>query len=202
MPAPSPKDPRDLDPTPSFLRGRATPAKGTAEPKKAGGQTANRPAPKATSRAEAPADASATPDESGKRRLDPATLPLPGLSRRRLATVAGIVVAAWLVLAFGRQVGDATTASNRADDLRVANAALRQDVSMLQQDLARVQDDRFIRLQGREFGLGGPGEIPFTLAADAPALAADAPGSAAVRLGAVHDRRSSLEVWLSTIFGG
>jgi hypothetical protein len=202
MPAPSPKDPRDLDPTPSFLRARTTPAKRTAEPKKAGGRAANRPAPKDTSKAQASATIPATPDESGKRRLDPATLPLPGLSRRRLATVAGIVVAAWLVLAFGRQVGDATTASNRADDLRVANAALRQDVSMLQQDLARVQDDRFIRLQGREFGLGGPGEIPFTLAADAPTLAADAPGSAAVRLGAVHDRRSSLEVWLSTIFGG
>ena len=186
MAAPTPKDPRELDPTPAFPRAR----------------TASRPSPKGTSKAHPPADVPGKPDEGGTPRLDPATLPLPGLSRRRLATVAGIVVAAWLVLAFGRQVGDATAASNRADELRVANAALRQDVLTLQQDLARVQDDRFIRLQGRQFGLGGPGEIPFTLAADAPALAADAPGSAAVRLGAVHDRRSSLEVWLSTIFGG
>ena len=188
MAAPTPKD--------------STSAKANAETAKPAARKANRPSPLSTSKAKVPADATATPDEGGKQRLDPATLPLPSLSRRRLATVAAIVVASWLVLAFGRQVGDATTASNRADDLRVANAGLRQDVSTLQQDLARVQDERFIRLQGRQFGLGGPGEIPFTLAADAPALEADAPGSAGVRLGAVHDRRSSLEVWLSTIFGG
>jgi hypothetical protein len=193
MAAPTPKDPRHLDPTPAFLRRQTAPA---AVP-------AKRPSPRGTSKAQAPAaDVTAKPAESGTPRLDPGALPLPGLSRRRLATVAGIVVAAWLVLAFGRQVGDATAASNRADELRIANAALRQDVSTLQDDLTRVQDDRFIRLQGRAFGLGGPGEIPFTLAANAPALTADAPGSAAVRLGAVHDRRSSLEVWLSTIFGG
>jgi cell division protein FtsB len=202
MAAPTPKNPRDLDPTPTFLRARTGSAKGKPETAKPVARRANRPSAKNTSKAQGPADVTATLDEGGKPRFDPAALPLPSLSRRRLATVAGIVVAAWLVLAFGRQVGDATAASNRADDLRVANAALRQDVSTLQQDLARVQDDRFIRLQGREFGLGGPGEIPFTLAADAPALAADAPGSAAVRLGAIHDRRSPFEVWLSTIFGG
>ncbi|HEV2005257.1 MAG TPA: hypothetical protein VGQ85_01465 [Candidatus Limnocylindrales bacterium] len=209
MPASSPKDPRDLDAIPAFLRARTGSAKGNAEsvkvnsePAKPGGPTARRPAAGGKSKTQVPAKATAKPDEGGKPRLDPAAVPLPSLSRRRLATVAGIVVAAWLVLAFGRQIGDATAASNRADELRIANAALRQDVSTLQQDLARVQDDRFIRLQGRQFGLGGPGEIPFTLAADAPALAADAPGSAAVRLGAIHDRRSPLEVWLSTIFGG
>jgi hypothetical protein len=202
MAAPSPRNPRDLDPTPAFLRARTGSAKGKAETAKPVGRTPKRPSPNGTSKARGPADVTADADEDRKPRFDPATLPLPSLSRRRLATVAGIVVAAWLVLAFGRQVGDATVASNRADDLRIANAALRQDVSTLQQDLARAQDDRFIRLQGRQFGLGGPGEIPFTLAADAPALTADAPGSAAVRLGAVHDRRSPLEVWLSTIFGG
>jgi hypothetical protein len=193
MPASTPKDPRDLDAIPVFLRN---------EPAKPGAPTARPPSAGGTSKAQVPAKTTAKPHEGGKPRLAPAALPLPSLSRRRLATVAGVVVAAWLVLAFGRQVGDASAASNRADELRIANAALRQDVSTLQQDLARVQDDRFIRLQARQFGLGGPGEIPFTLAADAPALAADAPGSAAVRLGAVHDQRSPLEVWLSTIFGG
>jgi cell division protein FtsB len=193
MAAPTPKNPRDLDATPAFLRAR------TAKPAAPG---ARRPSVAAEAKAKVPTKATVKADEGGKSRLDPATLPLPSLSRRRLATVTGIVIAAWLVLAFGRQVGDATAASNRADELRLSNAALRQDVSTLQQDLTRVQDDRFIRLQGRQFGLGGPGEIPFTLAAGSPALAADAPGSAAVRLGAVHDRRSSLEVWLATIFGG
>lgn len=200
MPAPNPKDPRDLEGIPAFLRAAHTDVPD-------GGRDRARTARKAAVGLQQAACATAAPgkgtiDRPRGSRLDPATLPLPGLSRRRLATVAGIVAAAWLVLAFGRQVGEASAASTRADDLRSGNAALRQDVSTLQQDLSRVQDDRFILQQGRQFGLGGRGEIPFTLAADAPALTADAPGSAAVRLGAVHDRRSTLEVWLSTLFGG
>ncbi len=198
MPAPSPKDTRDVSAIPAFRR------LPSASPKADSGtcRRAKRAAGEAKAKPGITAAETARPDMGGRPPLDPASLPLPGLSRRRLATVAAVIVAAWFVLAFGRQVGDATAASTRADDLRAANAALREDVSTLQQDLASVQDGRFIRLQGRAFGLGGPGEIPFTLGADASPLAADAPGSAAVRLGAVHDRRSSLEVWLSTIFGG
>ncbi len=200
MAAPSPKDPRDVSAIPAFLRVPSGSAKASASPG-AKARPQRTPA-EAKPKPAVTAEATAKPAKDRRPPLDPASLPLPGLSRRRLATAAAVIVAAWFVLAFGRQVGDATAASNRADDLRAANAALRQDVSTLQQDLASVQDQRFIRLQGRAFGLGGPGEIPFTLAADAPPLAADAPGSAAVRLGAVHDRRSPLEVWLSTIFGG
>ena len=59
----------------------------------------------------------------------------------------------------------------------------------------------FIRLAGRAFGLGGPREIPFALAAGAPPLAADAPGSAAVRLGAIERPRSPLDAWLEVLFG-
>jgi hypothetical protein len=205
MPAPTPKDPRDLEAIPAFLRARARAAQDgvkAAQGVRSGTRTEHRATTEALAGGETTTKAAGTADRGGRDRLDPASLPLPGLSRRRLATVAGIVIAAWLVLAFGRQVGEATAASTRADDLRSGNAALRQDVSTLQQDLARVGDARFIRLQGRQFGLGGPGEIPFTITADAPPLAADAPGSASVRLGAVHDRRSPLEVWLSTIFGG
>jgi hypothetical protein len=199
MAAPTPTDPRDLDAVPTFLRARTGSAKSSSSD---GAGTPGRSVGVARSGSETLAKATRASEGSAKDRLGPAALPLPGLSRRRLATVAGIVAATWLVLAFGRQVGDATAASTRADALRAGNVALRQDVSTLQQDLARVQDDRFIRQQGRQYGLGGPGEIPFSLAADAPPLAADAPGSAAVRLGAVHDQRSTLDVWLSTLFGG
>src|SRR5947209_2860099 len=106
-----------------------------------------------------------TGDQSGPnpRAVDPAALPLPYLSRRRLAQVAGLVIAAWLVIAFGRQVAQASAASDRAAELRANNAALLQQVTALQSDLARVQDPRFIELEGRSVGLGGPGEIPFTL---------------------------------------
>jgi hypothetical protein len=78
---------------------------------------------------------------------------------------------------------------------------LRDDVARLQRDLYHVQDEHYIQLEGRAYGLGGKGEIPFALAAGAPALAADAPGSAAVRLGAPERPRSPLDAWLSLLFG-
>lgn len=140
-------------------------------------------------------------DEPRPPRLDPASLPMPSLSRRRVVTAAGALAAALLTLGFVRQVGEASAATQRADDLRAANAALRAEVAGLEQDLGRVQDPRFIKLAGRAFGLGGPGEIPFALAADAPALPADAPGSASVRLGADPISTSPLDAWLEVVFG-
>lgn len=133
--------------------------------------------------------------------LDPASLPMPTLSRRRVVTAAGVLVAGLLALSFARQVGDATAASNRAAELRTSNAAMRDEVARLQGDLNHVQDPRFILLQGRSFGLGGPNEIPFALAAGAPPLAADAPGSAAVRLGADPGPASPIDAWLEVLFG-
>lgn len=190
MPAPNPAD-RDPEAIPAFLRQR--PGRSSA-------------AERRSARAAGSVDAAPTVDadaeaRSGRERLDPASLPLPGLSRRRLASLAGAVAAVWLVLAFGRQVGEASAASDRADDLRTANAALRQDIGQLQSDVSNAQDDRFIRLEARGYGLGGRGEIPFTLAAGAPTLPPDAAGSAGVRLGAGVDHRSPLEVWLSLLFG-
>lgn len=138
---------------------------------------------------------------SDRQRLDPASLPMPSLSRRRVVTAAGVLAAALLTLGFARQVGEASAASDRADALRAQNAALHAEVDGLQNDLTRVQDPRFIELQGRAFGLGGPGEIPFALEAGAPALAPDAPGSAAVRLGAEPQSTSPLDAWLEVLFG-
>ena len=126
---------------------------------------------------------------------------MPSLSRRRVVTAAGVLVASLLAASFVRQVGEATAASNRAAELRAANAALQSEVAQLQQDLTHVQDPRFIQIEGRAFGLGARGEIPFALAGGAPELTADAPGSAAVRLGAEPLDRSPLDVWLDVLFG-
>ena len=134
--------------------------------------------------------------------LDPASLPMPSLSRRRVITAGGVLLAGLLTLSFARQAGEATDASERANELRAANAALRDDVARLERDLGHVQDTRSIRLEGRAFGLGGPREVPFALAAGAPPLAADAPGSAAVRLGAEPRHASPLDAWLDVLFGG
>ena len=126
---------------------------------------------------------------------------MPSLSRRRVVTAAGVLAAALMTLGFVRQVGEASAATQRADDLRAANAALRDEVAGLEHDLGQVQDPRFIKLAGRAFGLGGPGEIPFALAANAPALSDDAPGSASVRLGADPISTSPLDAWLEVVFG-
>jgi len=132
---------------------------------------------------------------------DPATLPIPSLSRRRLGMAAAALAAAWLVIAFGRQVGEASAASARVEDLRLGNAALRDDVASLQDRIASVHGDRFITQQARTVRMGGPGEIPFTLAGDAPSLAPDAPGSAATRLGGPRVGGSPLDGWLEVLFG-
>ena len=176
MPAPDPRS-RELDKVPAVLRDRVPP------------------------RGPAGSVADAAGDAPGPSRLDPSTLPMPSLSRRRVFTLAGVLAASLLTLGFARQVGEASAASDRADALRAQNAALHAEVDGLQNDLSRVQDPRFITLQGRAFGLGGPGEIPFALAAGAPPLDADAPGSAAVRLGAPPMTTSPLDAWLEVLFG-
>ncbi|MEO5705264.1 MAG: hypothetical protein ABIZ52_04635 [Candidatus Limnocylindrales bacterium] len=186
--------PEDLSAIPTFLRTAPRPR---ATPERTTGATARHglaiPRP-VTPQPATPAPRPAPP-------LDPASLPMPSLSRRRVVTAAGVLLAGVMILSFARQVSEATAASNHAADLRTANAALRDEVARLEQDLGHVQDVRFIRLEGRAFGLGGPKEIPFALAAGAPALAANAPGSAAVRLGAVQRPQTPLDAWLEVIFG-
>lgn len=176
----------DLSAVPAFLRD---------------GAVADRPAvkrPIAIPRPSTPPPAETAPAANF---IDPATLPMPSLSRRRLVTAAGLIAACLLALSFVRQVGEASAASDRADALRAGNAQLQAEVARLQHDLGRVQDPRYILLAGRAYGLGGPREIPFALAAGAPPLAADAPGSASVRLGAPPLHRTPLETWLEVLFG-
>jgi hypothetical protein len=190
---------RDASAVPTFLRETAR-TRGATPPATA--RSATPPASSAKS-ATLPRPATPTPprSEPPARRLDPAALPMPTLSRRRVVTAAGLVLASLLGVGFLRQVEEATAASNRAAELRDANAALQAEVDQLQQDLTHVQDPRFIDLAGRAFGLGARGEIAFALAAGAPELAADAPGSAAVRLGAEPLDQSPLDAWLDVLFG-
>jgi hypothetical protein len=184
---------QDLSTVPTFLR----------ESARAGARQASVATPGRNTSAALPRPVTPPParPQRPEPRLDPASLPMPSLSRRRVITAAGVLLAGWLTISFIRQVGEATAATNRAADLRAANAALRADVAQLERDLNQVQDMRFIRLEGRAFGLGGKGELPFALAAGAPPLADDAPGSASVRLGADPPYQSPLDAWLDVLFG-
>ena len=133
--------------------------------------------------------------------VDLATLPIVGLNRRRMAMIASAMLAAWIVIAFGRQVAEASAASTRAQDIATGNVMLSREVAAMERELEAIGRQRFVEQQARAHGVGGVDEVAFTLAPDAPSLAPDAPGSAAVRLGAEVEDVSPLERWLTVLFG-
>ncbi len=130
-----------------------------------------------------------------------AALPLGGLSRRRLTWIAGALVSAWILVTFVGQIGDAATIAARADEMRAVNARLVAHLAAAEEELQRIQDPEYVSQQARAYRLGEADEIPFTLAADPPALGPDAPGSAATRVGAEAIQTTPLETWLSLLFG-
>lgn len=132
---------------------------------------------------------------------DLAALPIAGITRRRAATALSGILAAWIIIVFARQVGEASAATARADDIEAGNAARRAQVAALERELDLIARQRYIEQQARGFGLGTAREIAFTLAADAPPLPADAPGSAALRVGATVDDVTPLDRWLTVLFG-
>src|SRR5829696_7644856 len=132
--------------------------------------------------------------------LDLSSVPIGGITRRRLAFVAGSLVTAWILIVFARQVGEASTANTRVAETRDANTALAGRVAALEREHELIQRQKWILQQARAYGLGAAGEVPFAVG-DAGPLPADAPGSAAVRLGAVTEQTTPLEAWLSLLFG-
>ena len=132
---------------------------------------------------------------------DPGAIPMASISPRRLLHVVAAIAVAWGVISFGRQVTTASAASSHADSLRAANVAITGEVAALQQELALIQEQRYVDLQARLYRLGSRDEIAFALEGDAPALPTDAPGSAAVRLGADVRPVSPFERWIDLLFG-
>ncbi len=130
-----------------------------------------------------------------------ADLPVAGLTRRRIALLLGAVVAAWVLLLFAHQVGQASEAAARADAMRTSNAALAANVAALKSELDLIQRQAFVEQQARAYRMGTAREIPFTLADNAPSLPPDAPGSAGVRLGAPAAPPSPLQQWIRLLFG-
>jgi hypothetical protein len=151
-------------------------------------------------------DASDAPDGSGVTDLlwtppDFSSLPIAGITRRHLAAVVGVLLAAWIVVAFTRQVGEASAATTTADELAAANHTSRSQIGELQRELDTIVRQRYVEQQARGYGLGNAKEVAFSLEPGAPPLAEDAPGSAAVRLGAEPIDIPPLERWLTLLFG-
>jgi cell division protein FtsB len=128
-------------------------------------------------------------------------LPVAGLTRRRIAVLIAALVAAWVIVLFARQVGEASEATARADAMAAHNAQLQEDVAGLEQELGLIQRQSYVAQAARGYRLGTPDEIPFTLAEDAPSLAPDAPGSASTRLGTTADRERPIDAWARLLFG-
>jgi hypothetical protein len=153
---------------------------------------------------DAPDDADTTPSlaASSGRVAEPslAALPVAGFTRRRMAILLGVLLAAWIVFVFARQVSEAAAATSRAEAMVVSNDQRADQVAGLERELGRIGDRRFVLQQARGYGLGGEHEIAFSLAGGAPSLPPDAPGSAAVRLGAPMSG-SALDHWLTLLFG-
>jgi cell division protein FtsB len=133
----------------------------------------------------------------------PPSLPGPTVSitRRRVAMLVGGLFAIWLVGVFARQVGEAGTAANQADQMRARNTAMERDVASLEQELKLVKQPAYTAQMARAFMLGTPREIPFSLDPNAPPLPADAPGSAGIKPQADAETASPLDSWLKVLFG-
>jgi cell division protein FtsB len=162
------------------------------------------PAPDLPNRdVEAPSldDAEATEALPASARVDLGGLSVAGITRRRVGWVSAALVAAWIVVVFARQVGDAQTAANRATQLAADNESLAAEVQALQGELDLVVQPDYVAMEARGVRLGNAREIPFTLDPAVQAPVDGAPGSASVRLGATTIRETPLESWLQLLFG-
>ena len=138
---------------------------------------------------------------AGRAPADLSSLAVAGLTRRRSAMLIGAMVAVWVVIVFARQVGAASAATARAEQMATDNAALTTQVDAMARELSLIQQPGFVQQAARAYGLGGRKEIAFALAPDAPPLADDAPGSASHRVGSEGSRVSPLDRWLTLLFG-
>lgn len=128
-------------------------------------------------------------------------LSVAGITRQRVAWALAALISIWVVVLFARQVGEASTATARAEQIARENAVLAAEVSGLELELALIQKQEYIVQQARAYHLGGPKERAFALAPGAPPLTDRSPGSAAVRLGARDTRLTPLDSWLDLLFG-
>ncbi len=75
-------------------------------------------------------------------------LPVAGMTRRRIALLLGALVAAWVIVLFAHQVGQASEASARAEAMRASNASLTANVAALQAELDLIQRQAYVDAAG------------------------------------------------------
>ena len=124
--------------------------------------------------------------------------------RVHLALVAIAIVSVWLVLVFTRSLSDLSRASGVEQSIVDESATLSMRLTADRRELALVQTDSFQRLQARAYGLGEPGELVFSLEADAPAPPPITPlGQSSSAADSASDVPAGppLDAWLELLFG-
>ena len=118
--------------------------------------------------------------------------------RNHLALLAIVVVGAWVVVGFGRTITSMNAATDQQAALTAETQLLNSQLVAGERELDLVQTDGFQALQARAFGMGKPGEVAFSLSADAPPAAHIVPLGEA---GTSAQAGSPLEAWLRLLFG-
>ena len=118
--------------------------------------------------------------------------------RSHVALVIAVVVGFWVVLSFGRTITQLNAATDRQAGLTSETAALTAQLEAGHRELDLIQTDAFQALQARALGIGAPGEIAFSLEADAPAPAHIVPLGTA---GSDLTDQTPLDAWLRLLFG-
>ena len=118
-------------------------------------------------------------------------------NRNHLALLALVVIAAWFVVGFARTMTQLNSATDRQAALTTENTALADRLAAGQRELELVQTDGYQALQARGYGIGAPGEIAFSLDANAPAPPVVPLGASDARARGV----APIDAWLQLLFG-
>ncbi|MDP8904956.1 MAG: hypothetical protein M3N29_06540 [Chloroflexota bacterium] len=119
-------------------------------------------------------------------------------TRAHLGMVVAIVVALWVLLAFGRVLAQLNEANARVDGVRTDNAALQLRLEQASREAQVLQSDAYVRFAARAYGVGRPGERAFALEPGAP------PAPVVEPLGGPPTSdvpASPLDSWLRLLFG-
>lgn len=118
-------------------------------------------------------------------------------SRRQLLALALVIVAFWAVVVFGRALGQLNDATQRQQIAADETRSLQAQLEAGRRELALVQTDAFQSIQARALGMGGNGELIFTLTSEGPPPAIVPLGQSVP----AAPEAGPLESWLELLFG-
>lgn len=117
--------------------------------------------------------------------------------RAQILGIALVILAFYLVVVFGRALGQLNDATQRETAAAAETRTLQAQLEAGRRELVLVQTDAFQSQQARALGMGKNGELIFALTADAPPPAPIVPLGGSSSSGAAH---SPLDAWLELLF--